>query len=207
MTKKIVLLITLSLLATSLVFAAGNTVSTTTTTTLSASDISGLLQMREEEKLANDVYITLYNVWGIRTFYNITKAEKTHMEAVKGLLDKFGLKDPITDFTVGVFKDPKLQKLYDDLVKEGKKSKIDALKVGATIEDLDIYDLQELVAKTKNTDIINVYTSLINGSKNHMRAFISQLKSYNATYTPQYITQKEFNDILSGSNGNGHGKQ
>lgn len=194
MTKKIILLISLTVLVASFAFA----------TTLSSSDISGLLQMREEEKLANDVYITLYNVWGIRAFYNISKSEQTHMQAVKGLLDQFGLKDPVTDFTVGVFKDQKLQKLYDDLVAEGKKSRIDALKVGATIEDLDIYDLKNLISETTNQDIIAVYTNLLNGSYNHMRAFISQLKSYNAIYTPQYITQKEFDQILAGSNGKGH---
>lgn len=169
--------------------------------TLSASETEGLLQMREEEKLARDVYLTLYDTWGIQTFYNIAQAEQTHMNAVKSILDKYDLQDPITDYTVGVFNNEELQKLYYDLVAEGQKSVIDALKVGATIEDLDIYDLDKLLKETDNQDIKLVYENLISGSESHMRAFVSQLDRYNTTYSAQYITNEELQEILNGNNG------
>ncbi|MBM7560379.1 DUF2202 domain-containing protein [Marinitoga litoralis] len=164
--------------------------------TLSASETEGLLLMREEEKLARDIYLTLYDTWGIQTFYNIAQAEQTHMNAVKSILDKYDLQDPITDYTVGVFNNKELQKLYYDLVAEGQKSVIDALKVGATIEDLDIYDLDKLIKETDNQDIKLVYENLISGSENHMRAFVGQLDRYNATYSAQYITNEELQEIL-----------
>ncbi|APT75206.1 hypothetical protein LN42_01460 [Marinitoga sp. 1137] len=179
--------------------------------TLSATEISGLLQMREEEKLARDVYLSLYYKWNIETFYNISKSEQTHMDAVKAILDKYNLEDPVKDNTVGVFTNTKLQKLYYDLVAMGMPSEVDALKVGGFIEDLDIYDLDELLKETDNEDIILVYENLRKGSENHMRAFVSQLEKYNETYTPKFITLDEFNKILSDSNsmgnGNGHGKK
>lgn len=34
------------------------------------------------------------------------------------------------------------------------------------------------------------------GSRNHLRAFISQLSGQGVTYTPQYITQEEFDAII-----------
>ncbi len=37
------------------------------------------------------------------------------------------------------------------------------------------------------------------GSRNHLRAFIKQLKKNNGTYSPQYISQDEFNKILKSS--------
>jgi hypothetical protein len=126
------------------------------------------------------------------------------MPSVKALLDKYGLEDPVKSYKVGVFTDDILQKLYDDLVKEGRKSITDALKVGSTVEDLDIYDLDKLMSETDNQDIKLVYDNLRTGSENHMRAFISQLKQCNATYVPKYINQKECEAILSSSNDNGN---
>ncbi|NUU98524.1 DUF2202 domain-containing protein [Marinitoga sp. 1138] len=175
---------------------------------LSSNEIDGLLQMREEEKLARDVYLTLYDIWGIQTFYNIAQSEQTHMNAVKTILDKYDIEDPITDYTVGVFKNEELKRLYDQLVEQGKTSIIDALKVGATIEDLDIYDLEELIKETDNEDIKVVYENLKFGSENHMRAFVGLLERYNETYSAQYISPDELSDILNGSGnaqpGNGY---
>ncbi|NUU98572.1 hypothetical protein XO12_00030 [Marinitoga sp. 1154] len=169
---------------------------------LTSNEINGLLQMREEEKLARDVYLTLYDTWGLQTFYNIAQAEQTHMNAVKTILDKYEIEDPITDYTVGVFKNAELQKLYYDLVEEGKKSAIEALKVGATIEDLDIYDLEKLLNETDNQDITLVYNNLKQGSENHMRAFVGTLERYNSTYSAQYISSEELNEILNKSDMN-----
>lgn len=55
------------------------------------------MQMREEEKLARDVYLELYETWDLPVFYNIAQSEQTHMGAVKTLIEKYNLKDPITD--------------------------------------------------------------------------------------------------------------
>jgi hypothetical protein len=75
--------------------------------TLSASEVEGIMQMREEEKLARDVYLELYKTWDLPVFYNIAQSEQTHMDAVKTLIEKYNLKDPITDEdfeNIGVFK-------------------------------------------------------------------------------------------------------
>jgi len=166
---------------------------------LSVSEKKDLLHMREEEKLARDVYLTLYDKWKLPVFKNIAKSESWHMHMIKLLLDKYSLSDPVakTGDRVGVFKDAKLQQLYNQLVTHGKRSLIDALKVGATIEDVDIYDLQEAIKNTDNKDIAMVYQNLEKGSRNHMRAFVGILRRYGSDYSPQFITQQEFNAILA----------
>jgi hypothetical protein len=93
----------------------------------------GLIKMREEEKLARDVYATLYDVWEMPIFSNISQSEQRHMNAVKVLIDKYDLVDPVTDSTVGVFTDPEFTWLYVLLVEQGSASLVDALIVGATI--------------------------------------------------------------------------
>ena len=98
---------------------------------LNDTEVASLLFMREEEKLARDVYNTLYSVWGQPTFQNIASSEQTHMDEVKQLLDRYGLTDPA--LTPGQFTDPTLQSLYNQLVAQGSASLADALKVGAAI--------------------------------------------------------------------------
>ncbi len=159
---------------------------------------AGLISMREEEKLARDVYRTLYEKWGLNIFQNISYSENRHSLAVKELLDRYDISDPVLDDTTGVFTLPEMQKLYNNLVEQGKISLVEALKVGATIEDLDIYDLNSWIKNTDNADIEMVYESLIRGSRNHMRSFAKQLSSSGATYTAQFLEQSEIDEILDG---------
>ena len=165
---------------------------------LSDAEKAGLIQMREEEKLAHDVYVTLYEKWGQNIFNNISKSEQTHTDTVKYILDKYEIEDPVKDTTVGAFTLPQMQKLYDSLVKQGNKSLTDALIVGATIEDLDIDDLNKLLAQTDNEDIKIAYQNLNKGSRNHMRAFIRNLERNGGEYSPQYISEEEYQEIISG---------
>jgi hypothetical protein len=164
---------------------------------VSSADAAGLIWMREAEKLAHDVYMTLGNVWGSNVFSNISQAENTHVSAVGTLLDRYDIKDPITSSEVGVFTDPTFTKLYGELVATGSKSLVEAMTVGAVIEDLDIMDLQRLVSTSP--DIAIVYDALELGSRNHMRAFYRQLQRLGADYTPTYISQAAFDAIIAGN--------
>ena len=176
--------------------------------TISPEEAADLQFMREEEKLAHDVYVTLYEQWGLRVFDNISRSEQQHTEAVAYLLDRYDISDPAAGNALGKFTDADLQALYDQLVAQGSKSVADALKVGAAIEEIDILDLQERLAATDNAAIEQVYKSLLAGSENHLRAFVSNLKSRTGeTYAPQYLSQAAYNAIVtaSGSQGGGNG--
>jgi hypothetical protein len=164
--------------------------------TLSAAEKTSLLVMREEEKLAKDVYVTLYKKWNLNVFNNISSSEETHTSAVLSLLQKYEIPDPVGNNAVGVFENTTLQKLYNDLVTQGSVSLLEGVKVGATVEDLDIYDLNEYMKNVDNQDITYVYQNLTKGSRNHLRSFYSQILSQNGTYKAQYITQTEFDEIV-----------
>ncbi len=153
--------------------------------------------MREEEKLARDVYIFLYNKWALTIFNNISSSEQSHMEAIAQLLNKYNLPDPVGSNGYGIFSSPVLQNLYIQLTTQGSVSLLDALKAGATIEDLDIYDLKVALTKIDNQDITLVYNNLVKGSRNHLRSFYSNIINAGGTYTPQYITQAEFDAIIN----------
>lgn len=163
---------------------------------LSEAEKEGILYMREEEKLARDVYLKLYEIWGLQIFRNIADSEQTHMYAVKLLISRYNLEDPAPS-GVGKFSNPTLQELYYQLVELGSKSLEDALKVGAMIEEIDIVDLKKHINETDNQDIILVYENLMKGSRNHLRAFVSQLESRGIEYAPQYLSPEEYQAIIS----------
>ena len=150
-----------------------------------------LMHMREEEKLARDVYQNLFEEYHMKIFDNISQSEQTHMDQVLCLLLNFGLEDPASS-EIGVFNNAELQQIYNDLMDLGLTSRLKALITGATIEDLDINDLDEYIDEAENQDIINVFSSLCCGSRNHLRSFNDQLIKRGYTYTPQYIEEAYF---------------
>ncbi len=190
--KMFTVILALSLLAPAMVSAKGRGNNTQQQSTLSSAEKETLLWMREEEKLARDVYLTLYKKWGASIFKNIARSEQNHMDAVLKKIDAFGLIDPVIP-GIGNFNNPELQDMYDELVAEGEQSYIDALYVGATIEDLDIMDINIAIEETDNLSLQTTYASLLEGSKNHLRAFVGKL----GDYEPQYIEQALYTAIIS----------
>lgn len=176
---------------------------------ISASEKAALLQMREEEKLAHDVYTTLGTVWGVQVFANIAQSEQTHTEAMRALLEKYTITDPSPSDVVGVYSNPTFTKLYNDLVAKGSVSIEEGLTVGALIEDLDIADLEKFIKETDNEDIKLVYGNLTRASRNHLRSFTAQLGVRGLEYVPTYITAEEYKSIISTpkeqGTGAGHG--
>ncbi len=163
---------------------------------LSQAAIDDLLFLREEEKLAHDVYIMLHAEWGRRVFRNISQSEQRHTAAVLKLLEKYGLDDPARK-TVGQFRDPELQGLYDKLLADGLSSPLAALKVGAMIEEVDLNDIMLSMERTDQPDILQVYASLLAGSERHLNAFVRNIERMTGkTYEAQYLTQDEVDLIL-----------
>ncbi len=165
---------------------------------ISDSEIATLEYVREEEFLARDVYIKMYELYNIPVFNNISNSEFIHSTAMQALLEKYNLPDPGADHEIGVFNNPGIQALYDALVEQGSASLQDAIIVGATIEDVDIADLIEHIENdVDNQDIGYALSQLWRGSRNHMRAYNAHLNFHGLTYTPQFITQEMYDQIVS----------
>jgi len=171
--------------------------------TLSDEDIAGLMEMREEEKLARDVYAYFYELFGHVIFSNISASEDTHTSAVLQLINGYGLTDPTPDI-VAEFSNPLFTGLYEKLTSDGSDGLVEALQTGAFIEEYDIADLQKYLAVTENEDILKVYGNLLEGSKNHLRAFTATLNRLGETYSPTVISEEEYEEILSESNNKGN---
>ena len=164
---------------------------------LSAAEAEGLVFMREEEKLARDVYLNLYEQWKNPVFSNIARAEQRHMDTLAPLLAAHGLADPVTDGSVGAFINPDLAALHLTLQEQGSLSLLHALYVGAWIEEIDIRDLQDTIAGSTHPDLIQAYEKLQRGSRNHLRAFVRQIEMLqDEDYEAQELDQFDVDMIL-----------
>jgi len=160
------------------------------------------MEMREEEKLAQNVYLYLYDQWKLPIFSNISNSETRHFDAVGYLLKNFEIEDPALS-EMGKFTNHEIAFLYDSLTQKGSESIVEALKVGAFIEEFDIADLRKLLAINNDSIVEGVYQNLLRGSNNHLRAFIGQLESRDEEYTPVILSETVFIEIVEGEHQRG----
>lgn len=174
------------------------------TTTLNKNVIDHLNYIREIEKVAHDVYVTMYDTWkdteykkNAEIFNDIYDSEQQHMDTMLKMLEKYNLPDPASD-EFGVFNNEALQEKYDDLVAIGVTDYIRALhEVGGYIEELDMIDLQEALDVNQTpVDLMTAYEHLMEGSKNHLRAFVSALEALGFTYDEAQLIDQELFDAI-----------
>jgi len=126
MKRKVFLYSFLALIAASSIIAAilpvnsYNSTSRINADPITEEEIQGLLYMREEEKLARDVYLKMLEKYNARVFDNISEAEQRHMDFVKEMLDKFSVTDPVTNNDPGVFSNSDLSAAYNRLIEQGR---------------------------------------------------------------------------------------
>lgn len=161
---------------------------------LTSEEREALLYMWEEEKMARDTYIYFDNLWGTEQFGNIKNSEQNHMESIQTLLEKYDI--PYNELPEGEFSDPDLQAMYNSFISTGAESEVAALRIGATIEDLDIYDLKQNINDFEQEDIDEILEKLLCASGNHMRAFTKGLEDNGSSYTPKYISESDYQEIL-----------
>lgn len=172
-------------------------------------EVDEVLFMREEEKLARDVYADLAAYWQaqggalpvVNVMSNIAKSEQSHMDSMKAVLACYGLPDPVAAGEPhGIFLNPELAQLYVTLMAKGKTSSIEALKVGGLIEEVDIEDLQRSIEISQQAYTDQVYAALMCGSRNHLRAFAGEIIKITGSYKAQLLPQTTVDAIINSPN-------
>ena len=192
---------------------------------LDANEETHLTFMREEEKLARDVYLTLADMYpNASVFQNIAEgSEQTHTDTMRDKLAQFNLPDPNPNTnnlpgSIGVFTGADYGAYFTEkfniLVNWGSNSELDALYAGAFIEELDMHDIimcPKIVSDLKGiaedecglgyTDerpLINAYSSLLDGSESHLRSYVGQIEAIigAGNYQAQYLPQETVDAIL-----------
>jgi hypothetical protein len=149
----------------------GSCLSTVPTGTLSEQQKTTLAAMAQEEKLAHDLYVAFAAKYDAVIFDRIARSETQHQNAVRTLLDRYGLADPTADKPAGQFSDPTVQATYDRLLAQGTTSLAAALQAAQEVERTDIADLRSALTGLTAADVTQVYTNLQGASQRHLTAF------------------------------------
>ena len=140
------------------------------------------------------------------------------------MLEKYGIPDPNPDAnilpdSIGVFTGADygwyFTEKYGALVERGTLGVLDALHVGAFIEELDMLDIVDcpkVIVETDNgigegqcgleytdeSELQTMYTHLLDGSKDHLRAYVKNIETIigEGNYVAQVLTQEQVDDIL-----------
>jgi len=188
---------------------------------LDVNEQTHLVFMREEEKLARDVYLTLGTMYPDSVIFGkIDDSEQKHMAAVKTMLEKYGVEDPNTNDNIGAFTGEDygwyFTEKFNLLVERASISELEALYVGAFIEELDMMDINqcpEVIVETDNgindvsecgkiytdnSDISNLYGSLLDGSDSHLEGYVKNIEKYigEGNYQAQVLSQEQVDEIL-----------
>ena len=86
---------------------------------LTDTEEANILYLFEEEKLAHDIYVEMYDLYGAYVFNNISESEQRHMDSVAKLITKYELDVVVVDNGPGVFTDGVIQREYDRLLAKG----------------------------------------------------------------------------------------
>jgi hypothetical protein len=157
-----------------------------------------LAYMWNEEKLAKDIYLALYDTWegDTLTLYNIaTQSETRHIETVEGLVEAYDINitnlDDYNDsyseaelraLDAGEYAIAELQELYNTLYAEGNASEQEALQVGCKVEVKDIADLNESIAIAEGVDdLVGAFELLRLQSYQHYKEISDTLRSIGVT--------------------------
>ncbi len=131
----------------------------------------GLVLMREEERLARDLYRRFHQAWSVPIFDNIADSEQRHFDAIGRLLERYSVPDPSVGQSPGVYTDAELQDAYDGWLARGLSSVEGAYAAGVELETGDIADLSAAVQGSDEAAIHRMYENLRAASENHLRAF------------------------------------
>ena len=180
-----------------------------------------LVFMREEEKLARDVYLALGTMYPDSVIFGkIDDSEQRHTTAVKAMIEKYGHEDPNTNDNIGVYTGEDygwyFTEKYNLLVERASISELEAWYVGAFIEELDMMDINQcpkIIVETDNginevtecgkiytdnSDIAKLYDSLLDGSDSHLEGYVKNIEKYigEGSYQAQVLSQEQVDEIL-----------
>lgn len=161
---------------------------------LTAREKDGLLFIWEEERVARDLYASLYDKNNLTIFLDLVRSESSHMDQARAVMEKHGLAVPPDE--PGIFQNQTLQEMHDQLLAEGLQSDQDALTVAAVFEEISIVDLEKELSASQANDVRTVYEGLLAGSRKHLRSYVSDLKDQGIEYQPRYLEGEEFQEIV-----------
>lgn len=155
-----------------------------------------LLFSCEQEKLLRDVYLYSFDKYGNAIFNQIAGSQNVRMSELKGLISSYNLDDP-TSLDIGMFSTSSFQDIYNTALIQSDSSLESAIMAILYLEDKDMVDIREFISNTTKENMLYTYEFMYCTSENHIRWLYPELLLEGGTYTPQFISQDDFNEIIN----------
>jgi len=159
---------------------------------LTEKEISTITNLIGKEKIARDVYENFYAQYKNNLFGNIAKRKQKHIDIWKNILAKQNILVEENETLA------ETETLKNQFLTEGT-DEISALKTAVKIEELNFNDIDIVRRNSHKKEILEATKGIECSTRNHLLVFYQDLKNKGGKYTHQYISGKQFNNIVNGN--------
>jgi hypothetical protein len=153
------------------------------------------LKLYNEERMAYDLYGEFYERWALSVFKKVQEREAKHVWCVERIMDNYGFTYN-TNVISGSYPDKEIQKIYDELTVKGCISDLAALEAAAYIKEKHISQLRERIRYQEDEYIVKVIFLMESAAQSHLRAFVKSIRLSGSDYSPVFLTDDEFRNIM-----------
>lgn len=166
---------------------------------LAETDTLAMAEARVAEMVATDVMLHFYQTYNYQVFETMRNIEHWQANLLKLKINYYDLQDPIgSEHTAGVFEDESAHLLYNTLIEEGSADGLAAVKVAMKIQESSIFGYDNLLPNIENDNLRCSFLNLNRVSRNSIRTLYGVVQeSWNEEYTPEYISQEYFDEIIN----------
>lgn len=151
--------------------------------------------------MAYDLYGEFYERWSLSVFHKVQQREAKHVWCVERIMDNYGFTYN-TNANSGSYPDREIQKTYDELTVKGCISDLAALEAAAFIKEKYISRLRERIRYQEDEYVVKVIFLMESAAQSHLRAFVNSIRLSGSDYSPVFLTDDEFSNIMDSDNNN-----
>lgn len=167
----------------------------TVTDPLTTDEIEFIYAVREDEKLAHNLYIYFVTQYPTaRQLANIGNAEINHITTIERVFTYYEIDFP-TLGQPGVFTDENRQAIYTRLTAQGSTLH-EAYQVMAALEEENIVIYSKVASELTNPNLQLIINNLAQSSENHFKVLVNQITAWGSIYTPTLLEASQYEEIL-----------
>jgi len=155
-----------------------------------------LFKLYQEEKMSYELMGEFYNNWQLEVFNSVKERDEKHVWCMDKVIMKYGYENN-NSAAGNLFNDKKIQAFYDEMSVKGSISDLSALEAAAYIKERSIYELRERIVTQSDPYIVKVIFLMEQASQKQFRALVESIKLSGSDYTPVYLTEDEYNNIVA----------
>lgn len=160
-------------------------------------DQKTLPYMYESEKMAEDLFSSFSKKNKLPIFDSLSKSHANQKDVIEKVMSTLEIDLSLRGLDSGKYKDKNVQALYDKLLVQGNEMRVKAFTSGLLLEEGIIKNIDTYLGKGIDGLSKIAYEALKEASGKNMKVLNNLLLAEGVTYTPQVISQAEFDGYVN----------